>query len=346
MTIFDLVSAPELASYWTELPQDEPPYVGAELFPADKKRGLDISWIKGSRGLPVVLKASAFDVYAVPRGRAGFEMLKTQMPYYKESMYIDEEMRQELNMVLETGNSAYIDAVMDRIFDDQMQLLRGAEVARERMRMQAVMTGVVTINSNGQKFSYDYGVPETHKGDAAVKWSQKDTADPIDDLNKAKEQILEDTGNTVTRGLCTTKTWRTLRDNDKMMKSIFVLTNGVDRITDAQLADHIAEFTGIRLVTNDKRYADESGKAQKFVPDGTVSLFPDGPLGKTWFGTTPAESDLMSSGIANVSVVDTGVAITTAAHHDPVNVETIVSMICLPSMEQADSLYILDTEPA
>ena len=79
------------------------------------------------------------------------------------------------------------------------------------------------------------------------------------------------------------------------------------------------------------------------MPEDTFVMFPSGPLGKTWFGTTPSESDLMSSGVANVSIVETGVAITTIKKADPVQVETIVSMICLPSFEQADNVYIIDT---
>ena len=52
----------------------------------------------------------------------------------------------------------------------------------------------------------------------------------------------------------------------------------------------------------------------------------------------------MSSNVANVSLTDTGVAVTTTQKVDPVNVETIVSMICLPSFESADEIYILDTK--
>ena len=39
-------------------------------------------------------------------------------------------------------------------------------------------------------------------------------------------------------------------------------------------------------------------------------MYPDGNLGKTWFGTTPEESDLMASAVANVRITDTGVAVT------------------------------------
>lgn len=341
MTIFDLMQSTELTAYWEELVQDEAPYPCEELFPDDKKRGLSLKWIKGSKGLPIVLKTSAFDVHAIPRPRIGFDKLTADMPYFKESTYIDEELRQELNMVLETGNQAYIDSVMNKIFDDETRLLRGARAARERMRMMALTTGVVSMANNGQAFTYDYGV--THKGNATVSWSDHATADPIEDIRVAMEAIQDDTGATITRAMCDGATWRDIRNNESIKKAIFVLSNGAGVISDNKLKEYLLEELGIEVVVNDKRYVNETGVATKFMPANTFVMFPDGALGKTWFGTTPAESDLMTGSAANVSITDTGVAVVTAQKVDPVNVETIVSMICLPSFEAADQIYILDT---
>lgn len=341
MNIFDLVQAPELTAYWETLVQDEAPYPCEELFPDDKKRGLQLSWIKGARGLPVVLKTSAFDANAVPRPRIGFDKLVTEMPYFKESTYIDEELRQELNMVLETGNQAYIDSVMSHVFDDETNLLRGARASRERMRMMALTTGAVSMANNGQTFSYDYGV--THKGDANVAWSSHSTADPIEDIRVAMEAVADDTGATITRAMCDGATWRDLRNNEALAKKIFVLSNGVGAVSDRALREYLLEELNIEVMINDKRYVNEAGATAKFMPANTFVMFPDGALGRTWFGTTPAESDLMGGNAANVSITDTGVAVVTHQTVDPVNVETIVSQICLPSFEAADQVYILDT---
>ena len=345
MTIFDLMQSQELVAYWQELVKDEAPYPCEELFPNDKKRGLKLDWLKGARGLPIVLKTSAFDAAAVPRGRIGFDKLSANMPYFKESTFIDEELRQELNMVLETGNQAYVDAVMNRVFDDEMRLLRGARASRERMRMMALTTGAIAMASNGQSFVFDYGV--THKGTASVSWSDRENSDPIEDIRQAKEAIEQETGCTITRAMCDGKTWRDLRNNEKIKKEIFVLTNGVGALTNKQLDNYIADqLDGLKIRVNKYRYKDEKGNTQAFMPEDTFVMFPDGVLGTTWFGTTPAESDLMAGNAANVSITDTGVAVTTVQKADPVNVETIVSMICLPSFESADEVYIIDTEAA
>ena len=341
MSIFDLIKAPELTSYWEEHIQDMPPYLGEELFPADKKLGLKLDWIKGANGLPVVLKPSAFDAGAVPRARIGFDKLSTQMPFFKESTYVDEELRQELNMVLETGNQAYIDAVVRRVFADETHLLEGARARREEMRMMALTTGAIAITANGQAYNYDYGMPADHKSTVTTSWST--TSDPIEDMRTAMDKIEDDTGIRPTRGVCTRKTWGYLRKNEKIIKSIFVLSNGqVSALSDARLSQYLMDELGLELIVYGKRYKNDAGAATQFVPDDTVVLFPSGNLGTTWFGTTPEESDLMGGKVANVSITDVGVAVTTIEKADPVNVETKVTMICLPSFEAADSVYILD----
>lgn len=247
-------------------------------------------------------------------------------------------------MVLETGNQAYIDSVMNRVFDDETRLLRGAAAAREMMRMMALTTGVITMESNGQVFNFDYGVPAEHKITVGTSWSDLTNSDPMEDIRQAKEQILDDTGAVITRAICDGKTWRNLRNNEKIKKEIFVLTNGAGAISDNRLRTYLMDELGIEVVVNDKRYVDNTGATVKYIPEDVFVMFPDGALGKTWFGTTPAESDLMTGSAANVALTDTGVAVTTVKKEDPVQVETIVSMICLPSFEQANQIAIIDTK--
>lgn len=87
----------------------------------------------------------------------------------------------------------------------------------------------------------------------------------------------------------------------------------------------------------------DNGEMTKFFPDDVITLAPDTSLGNTVFGTTPEESDLATGqSEAQVSVVESGIAVTTQQLVDPVNVQTKVSFIGLPSFELADSVYILN----
>lgn len=341
MTIYDLIISTEITSYWEILQQDREPYMGEELFPNDKKLGLDLKWLKGSNGLPIVLKPSAYDVSAIPRPRIGFEKLSAEMPFFKESMYIDEELRQELNKIIESGNQAYIDAIVNRIFADETQLLEGAAAQRERMRMMALTTGTIVMEGNGQTYEYDYQIPEAHKVTVTKSWSDP-TSTIIEDIRKGIDKIVEDTGVTVTRAVCTSKAFANLRNNTEIKKSILTLTDGVGYISDQKIKQYILDELGIEIAINDKRYKDEDGATQKYIQDDVFVMFPSGKLGNTWFGTTPEESDLMSGSVANVNITDTGVAVTTIKVADPVTVETKVTQICLPDFPTADQVYILD----
>lgn len=341
MSIFDIITSNEIASYWELLTQDREPYMGEELFPSQQKLGLDLKWIKGSKGLPVVLKESAFDVAAIPRPRLGFERLAAEMPFFKESMYIDEELRQELNKVIETGNQTIIDTIVNMIFDDETRLLEGAAAQRERMRMMMLTTGVISLSGNGQVYDYDYGVPSGHKITTAKSWSDP-TATIIDDIRNLKETIVNDTGVEVTRAICSSKVLGYMRKNTELKQTIMVLTDGQGFVSDARIKQFFLDEIGVDIQTNDKRYIDETGTQQRYVADDVFVMFPAGQLGTTWFGTTPEQSDLMTSGAANVSIVDTGVAITTMKKTDPVSVDTKVTQICLPDFPTADQIGIID----
>lgn len=342
MNIFDLVTAPELTAYWETFIKDRPPYLGETLWTNQKKLGLDLKWIKGSQGLPVVLKPSAFDAGVVPRPRIGFDRLSAQMPFFKESTYIDEELRQQLNLVLETGNQAYIDSVMNRVFNDEIRLLEGARARREMMRMMALTTGSIAIVANGQAFDFDYGVPENHKGTVSKSWSDP-SADILADIRKWQDIVESDTGVKPTRAVCDSKTWGYIKKNTAISKAIYVVAGGGILVSDSRVKALLMEELELEVTVYSKLYTNDSGTSTKYVPDDTFVLFPTGTLGNTWFGTTPEESDLLGGNVANVSITDTGVAVTTMKKSDPVNVETKVSMVSLPSFEAADQIFIADT---
>ena len=98
---------------------------------------------------------------------------------------------------------------------------------------------------------------------------------------------------------------------------------------------------GISIIVYSKQYKKEDGTAAKFYPDGFATLIPSGALGNTWYGTTPEERTLMGSGEADVSIVNTGVAVAVTVTNDPVHTKTTASEIVLPSYERMDSTYVI-----
>jgi len=340
--IYDLFKAKEIGLYYTNNPSLAIPYMGATLFPAKKQLGLDLAWIKGSKGLPAILKPSAFDTKATLRDRIGFAKIETEMPFFKESMRIGEKDRQELNKVYASANFALVEPLITSIYDDVSNLVAGAEVAAERMRMQLLSTGNISINANRVDYEYDYKFLEAHKQAllTTAKWSALTTATPIQDIQRWQDKIEGDTGSRPTRAICTRKTWNYLLMNISIKLDLNP-SGGVNIImTDTMLKQYLQAKLGLAVAVYNKMFTNYDGAATLFFPDDVFTLLPDGDLGNTYFGTTPEESDLMSGANADVTIVNLGVAITTSKEIDPVNVNTKVSAITLPSFESIDNIFI------
>lgn len=346
--IAELITSKAIAAYWKIKKNERAPYFGENLFPNDKKLGLDLAWIKGARKAPVKLMLSAFDAKSIPLNRGNVSKLSTDMPFFKNSMDIGEKQRQELNKLIgSNANQKMVDIVVRDIFNDKMHLLENAALTREIMRMEILTTGALSLADNGQSYSYDYGVPSNHKVTPTVKWDQSTTADPVADINAWLDAIDDETGSRPTRGVMNGNTLKLIQNCDSIKNAIYVLGQGKVTPTRAEVVNYLQKETNVIFAINNKGYQNANGTSTKFIADGTVVLFPEGKLGNTWFGTTPEESDLMAgAAAAQVEIVDTGVAITTTIKTDPVNVETKVSMICLPSFEMAEEVIIATVKTA
>lgn len=342
-TIFDLINARNIATYYAENASNRIPYLGETLFPSKKQLGLDLSWIKGFNGLPVQLKPSEFDAKATLRDRVQLNKIDTEMPFFREAMRIGEKERQEILRLMDSTNSQYLMPVINRIYDDATNLVNGARVISERMIMQLLSTGKISIVANRINYDYDYQMPSSHKETltGTDQWSDPDS-NPVDDIQTWQDKVEDNTGVRPTRAICTRKTWNYLLRNKTIRLDMNPIGGQNIILTDSMLQQYLATKLGLSVAVYNKKFALEvGGAAQLFYPDDYFTLIPEGSLGNLYYGTTPEEADLLSGGTAaEVQVVNTGVAITTVKEPHPVNVQTIVSQICLPSFETIDNIFI------
>lgn len=343
--IYDIVTAPNIAGYWNTKQAKVDASVGEKVFPAQKQLGLKLAFVKGASGRPVVLKPSAFDTKATLRERLSVTLSEEEMPFFKESMLVKEADRQQLNLIAQTGNQTLIDTITRGLFDDTTTLLTGARAQLEAMRMQVLATGKIAVIGNGVPQDFDYGVDDDHKSAAKVAWSDKDTATPLADLDTAIS-ALENLGGRAEVAYMNSTTFAQLKNAKSTTTAIKPLAPAGAIATAQEVKDYLSDNYGLTVVIKSGTYKDSDGKVKKYFPDGHVTLAPNAALGRTVFGTTPEESDLMGGNAgATVNIVDTGIAVTTTKKTDPVNVETKVSMIALPSFENLDDCFMFSTTP-
>ena len=356
MKLTDVFTADAIALNYTNAASNAIPYLGAGFFPSQKKAGLDLKWIKGHNGLPVSLAPSKFDAKSTFRDRVGIELSETQMAFFRESMLVKEADEQEI-MRVQDANDPYAQQVLTNIFNDTQNLVDGADVVPERMRMQllAPLGGNmgININAKGVKYTYNYDPDGTWKANhytkietATDKWSDAENCDPVRDIENMLDKQEEANGNRPSILLMSKPTFNLIKNSKKVRSGVLAqnVTANVN-YTSARVQSYIQEELNVTIVIYNKQFKDESGTAKKFYPDNIVMFLPNGSIGQTWYGTTPEESRGAQSG-ASVAVVNTGVAVTVTTTTDPVNTKTTVSEIVLPSFERMNECCALEVADA
>lgn len=351
-SIYEIFDSKAIAAYWTNVNANmNDAYIGTQFFPVAKQMGLDLAWIKGKNNLPVALQPSAFDTKASLRDRIGVTELNTEMPFFREAMRIGEKDRQNIETLLAKGQQ-FAEPTIARIFDDINNLVEGGRVQSERMRMQLLSQGKISIIATADTgrdvaYNYEYDADGTFATDNVKtltsndKWSAYATSTPINDLAEAKSYMAEKFGVQVTRVLLNSKTLKDILASESIVKAMNPVGAANVYTSRVKRQQFVEQETGLTFVVYDKMFKNEQGQDVKFFPDGVATLLPAYALGNTWMGTTPEEFDLMSGTDASVSVVDTGIAITTIKEPHPVNVQTVVSEIVLPSFERMSDIYII-----
>ena len=353
MKLSDVFTAEAIALNYTNAASNAIPYLGTGFFPSQKKAGLDLKWIKGHNGLAVSLMPSTFDAKSTFRDRVGISMSETEMPFFRESMLVKEKDEQEI-MRVQDSKDPYAAQVLDNIFNDTKTLVDGANVVPERMIMQllAPLNGSVgiEIKANNVDYTYNYDPDGSWKAEHyakittdADKWSTSATCDPLFDIETALDAQEAASGNRPEILLMSKATFNMIKNSAKVRSGILAQNTTANvNYTSAKVKQYVEEELSVTIIIYNKQFKNESGTAKKFYPDNIVMMLQNGAIGTTWYGTTPEERTLTAKSDADVSIVNTGVAVSVTITDDPVNTKTTVSEIVLPSFERMNECYAME----
>ena len=352
MLINEVLNSKSIALTTTEEASNQIPYLGLNWFPERKKQGLDLSWIKTHKGLPVSLAPSNFDTIPTLRAREGLSKEKTQMAFFREGMEVGEEEMLEIERISSTDDP-YLKSALSSVYDDTNNLVSGAEVVPERMRMSLLATEaghpVITIESDGVQYAYDYDKDGSYAKDHYAKlentsmWSDTVNSKPLTDLNNARKK-LQKKGKIAKYVLMNTNTFQYLLENAQIRNSILAqnLTATIE-VDDDTVNSVVQKRTKLTIVLYDKMYMDEAKKEHYFYPDNKVTLLPEGKLGSTWFGTTPDERTARQVADVDVTTYGTGITVATKVEYGPpMKMSVFASEVVLPSYENMDSTFVLE----
>ncbi|ASO67790.1 major capsid protein [Streptococcus pyogenes] len=340
--IHEIITSENIKGFYNAKNENVENTLGENAFPPKQQLGLKLSFIKGAAGKPVTLKAAAFDTKVPLRDRMAVELLDEEMPFFKEAMVVKEADRQQLNILSQTKNNELIDTILASIYNDQATLIAGAKARLEAMRMEVLSKGKIHIQSNGVMKDIDYGLAGDQTTKPSKKWSEV-TATPLKDIEGAIEKMAE-RGFVPEAIIMNSKTFSLIKNAENTLDVVKPMAPNGAAVTKRDLNTYLEDELQVKVILKDGMFVGDDGESRKYFPDGFATLVPNGNLGYTVFGTTPEQSDLLGGEAtdAEVSIVETGIAITTTKTTDPVNVQTKVSMIALPSFERLAEVQIID----
>lgn len=358
MNLEQIFTAKSVASFWNTFQTNNnvAPYLGESIFPSAKKAGLDIKFIKGNTGLPISLMPSAFGAQVTVRNRIGVTALQTEMPFFRDSFVVDEVDRQNILRATDS-NDQFAQSTVANIYRDSKNLIDGANVVPERMRMQLLSpedgSPKISISANGANYEYNFDTDGSFKNNNFIKlsgtsaWTDHEKSDPVKDISDAQDLIFEKTGEKPSILIVSKKTMNDLVKNKTLQSYIVAnsaISGGAIRMSSKRVVEFLAEELDITAIVYNKKYEDESGKTNSFFPDDYATLIPSTPLGTTWYGTTPEEADLMQKPDSNVAIVNTGVAVAVITENKvPITTQTIASEVVMPSFEGMNKVFCIKT---
>lgn len=352
INLFDYINAKEIGAYVTDKPENKIPYFGETLFPNKKQLGTDVSWLKGSNGLPITIQPSNYDAKARMREKTGLDAVSTEMAFFRESTRIGEKDRQQINLLLNSPQSQVALPIIKNIFDEAAKIVEGVRAQAEVMRMQLLTSGKINVTSADGRAKYIYDYNQTNlfkcaKGRGA--WGT-DTADPVKDINAWCDYMYTTRGKRPKKIVMNRNTFLKMYTSKLLHLMMYPNDSKLNYfIPEDDVQSFVERVTKTKIFVYEKAVSNLDGTTGlasvtpvQLIPDDVVCLMPDGGLGLTRNGTTPEESDLMTGSDAQVSIVNTGTAITTYKEKHPVNVVTIISATMLPSFESIDDCAICD----
>lgn len=143
------------------------------------------------------------------------------MAFFREGMTVGEEEMLEIERI-QSEDDPYLASALSSVYDDTNNLVSGAEVVPERMRMSLLATSaghpVIAIVSDGVQYAYDYDKDGSYAKDHYAKlsdtsmWSDTANSKPLTDLNNARKK-LQKQGKIARYALMNSNTFQYLLDN-------------------------------------------------------------------------------------------------------------------------------------
>jgi hypothetical protein len=261
-------------------------YLGPTLFPVNPVNELTFEYWKSLNLLPVMASLQAYGAEAQIASRDGAEKVSGEIPPIKRKIPLNERML----LALKREGAGDNEMIRNTLYNDLDNVIDSVQARVEKMRMDAIAYGQLTLNENGVIMNVDYGVPAGIKAtlnadnDSEGQWD-KANAEPITMIQTWVDKVVAACGIRPTRALTSNTIVANLIKNAQIRKMIYGDNGGTRAVSINQLNDLLSTLNLPQIATYDLqvRAQAENGTIStiRFFPSTRFILLPPESLGET-----------------------------------------------------------------
>ena len=329
-SVLELFEQKEILNYLKE--RKYPALMGDELMPPVKKQSLKFDVLTNASKTPVIASVHGFDTESEIGQREAQKMV-IELALIKRKMQLKEE---DIIALESPRNEAEKQALMKDVYNDIDSLVESVRARVEKMRMDVIANGVITLDENNLSATIDYGVPAANKV-TNVDWSSA-TSNPINDMIAWVNQLDSTPGRALTSNTILAK----ILANPNVVNALY----GKDskRIaTVGELNNYLEQLGLPRIYTYDKKYRklNPNGTYSKYryFPENKFVMLPSEELGQTVYGPTAEEIRLQRDPSIDVRTIGNILAMVYEENVDPVSTWEKAVATALPALKCADEIF-------
>lgn len=329
-SVLELFNQKEILNYLKE--RKFPAMMGEELFPEVKKQSLEFEMLTNASKTPVIASVHGFDTES-EIGQREAEKKVIELALIKRKMQLKEK---EIIALESPRNDAERQYLMKSVYNDFDNLIESVKARVEKMRMDVIANGSITLDENGLSATIDYGVPTENKA-TNVDWTSA-TSNPINDMITWANRLDQMPGRVITSNTILAK----ILSNTNVTNALF--GKNTTRIASVGELNTYLESLGLpKIYTYDKKYrklkADGTYSKNRYFPENKFVMLPNETLGETVYGPTAEEIRLQRDPSIDVRTVGKIFACMYEEGKDPVSTWEKAVATALPALSCAEDIF-------
>lgn len=280
--------------------------------------------------------------------RAGGRLPKVGILFHK-----DEQDISDINVMIARG--ARESSVAAKIMDDVKKAIRGVDLRNEILFLEGLSTGMCLVDSetnDGTGIRADFGYKKENTMHAITAPWTSASATPVDDINQIFEKAVEDSV-TIEHAYISEKAFKRLRNSEqgkalaaRYMNVVFTATTQLTVPKTETMLEALKDEFGatFHIVKSSIRIENPDGSFTNVKPfaEDNVVFTPTDNIGRLVYGTLAEETNPVNG--VDYEKSGSYVLVSKFSENNPLMEYTSAQAICLPVIDEADSIYLLHTD--